>query len=52
MDKLKGYGRRWIVEAAYSTFKRGFGKFCMAKTMKNIIKELVAKVFIHMLINL
>ncbi|RJS88767.1 IS5 family transposase, partial [Candidatus Bathyarchaeota archaeon] len=38
--ELKGYGRRWIVETAYSTFKRRFGEFCMAKTMKNITKEL------------
>jgi|GEM_PF-3051752 len=43
----KEYGNGWIVEAAYSTFKRGFGEFCMAKTMKNITKELVAKVFIY-----
>ena len=28
--------RRWSVETAYSTFKRTFGEFRMAKTMKNI----------------
>jgi len=51
--KLKGYGRRWSVETAYSTFKRAFGEFCMAKTMKNITKELTAKAYIYnMLINL
>ena len=51
--ELKGYGRRWIVETAYSTFKRRFGEFCMAKTMKNITKELAAKAYIYnMLINL
>jgi IS5 family transposase len=51
--KLKGYGKRWSVETAYSTFKRTFGEFCMAKTMKNITKELTAKACIYnMLINL
>jgi transposase len=50
---LKEYGKRWSVETAYSTFKRTFGEFCMAKTMKNITKELTAKAYIYnMLINL
>jgi len=50
---LKEYGRRWSVETAYSTFKRAFGEFCMAKTMKNITKELTAKAYIYnMLIDL
>ena len=51
--KLKGYGRRWSVETAYSTFKQALGEFCMAKTLRNIVKELAAKTFIYnMLINL
>lgn len=41
--KLKRYGRRWSVETAYSTFKRTFGEFCMAKTLKNTAKELTTK---------
>jgi len=50
---LKDYGKRWSVETAYSTFKRTFGEFCMAKTMKNITKELTAKAYIYnTLINL
>ena len=49
----KGYGKRWSVETAYSTFKRTFGEYCMAKTMKNITKELTTKAYIYnMLINL
>lgn len=49
----KGYGRRWSVETAYSTFKGAFGEFCMAKTLENIAKELVAKATIYnMLVNL
>lgn len=40
------------METAYSTFKRTFGEFCLAKTMKNITKELTTKAFIYnMLIN-
>ena len=51
--RLKGYGRRWSVETAYSTFKGAFGGYCMAKTMQNITKELVAKATIYnMLVNL
>ena len=51
--RLKQYGRRWSVEMAYSTFKRAFGEFCMAKTLKSIRKELMTKTFIYnMLINL
>jgi IS5 family transposase len=51
--KLKGYGGRWLVETAYSTFKRAFGEHCMARTMRNIAKELMAKATIYnMLVNL
>jgi len=51
--RLKGYGRRWMVETAYSAFKRIFGEYCMAKTLGNIAKELVAKATIYnFLVNL
>lgn len=51
--RLKDYGRRWMVETAYSTFKRVFGEHCMAKTLENTAKELVAKATIYnFLINL
>jgi len=51
--KLNGYGKRWSMETTYSTFKRTFGEFCMAKTMKNITRELAAKAYLYnMLINL
>jgi len=51
--KIKGYGKRWSVETAYSTFKRTLGDFCMAKALKNITKELTAKASIYnMLVNL
>jgi hypothetical protein len=47
---LKGYGRRWMVETAYSTFKGAFGGFSMARTLQNITKELVAKAAIYNLL--
>ncbi|MBS7614614.1 IS5 family transposase [Candidatus Bathyarchaeota archaeon] len=51
--KLRGYGRRWSVETACSTFKRTFGEFCMSKTMTNIEKEMTTKAYIYnTLINL
>jgi len=51
--KLKGYGKRWSAETAYSTFKRTFGDSCMAKTFQNITKELTTKAYIYnMLVNL
>jgi hypothetical protein len=34
------------VETAYSTFKRVFGEAVMAKTMRNVVKEM-AKAFIY-----
>ena len=50
---LKGYGRCWMVETVYSTFKRAFGEHCVARTFRNIVKELVAKATIYnMLVNL
>jgi len=49
----KGYGKRWIAETAYSTFKRAFGEHCMARDMENIEKELTTKAFTYnTLINL
>ncbi|MCW4038730.1 MAG: IS5 family transposase [Candidatus Bathyarchaeota archaeon] len=50
---LKGYGKRWMVETVYYTFKRAFGEHCVARTFRNIVKELVAKATIYnMLVNL
>ena len=43
----KGYGRRWSVETAHSTFKRAFGESVMAKTMANAARELAAKAAIY-----
>jgi hypothetical protein len=48
-----GYGRRWAVETAYSTFKRLFGEHSLARDMGNIVRELVGKVSLYnMLVNM
>jgi hypothetical protein len=46
----KGYGRRWAVETAFSTFKRLFGEHSLARSMDCIRKELVAKVSLYNLL--
>jgi hypothetical protein len=49
----KGYGRRWAVETAFSTFKRLFGEYSLARSMDCITRELVAKVSLYnMLVNM
>ena len=51
--ELVGYGRRWAVETAYSTFKRLFGEHSLARGFENIVRELVGKVSLYnMLVNM
>jgi len=45
--KEKEYGSRWMVETAYSTFKRYFGEFASAKKWDYMLKEIAAKVWIY-----
>jgi len=45
--RLVGYGRRWAVETAYSTFKRLFGEHSLARSLENITRELVGKVALY-----
>jgi hypothetical protein len=47
---MKGYGDRWMVETAYSTFKRLFGECSLSRTLENIAHELVAKVALYNLL--
>jgi hypothetical protein len=50
--RLTGYGRRWAVETAYSTFKRVFGEHSLARSFESIARELVGKVALYnMLVN-
>jgi hypothetical protein len=51
--ELVGYGRRWAVETAYSTFKRLFGEHSLARSLVCIAMELVGKVALYnMLVNM
>jgi hypothetical protein len=50
--RLTGYGQRWAVETAYSTFKRVFGEHSLARSFENIARELAGKVALYnMLVN-
>jgi hypothetical protein len=51
--RLTGYGRRWAVETAYSTFKRLFGEHSLARSFENIALELAGKVALYnMMVNM
>jgi hypothetical protein len=51
--ELVGYGRRWAVETAYSSFKRLFGEHSLARSLENIVRELAGKVSLYnMLVNM
>ena len=51
--RLTGYGGRWAVETAYSTFKRLFGGLSLARSFEGIARELVGKVALYnMLVNM
>jgi len=45
--RVTGYGRRWAVETAYSTFKRLFGELSLARSFENIARELAGKVALY-----
>jgi hypothetical protein len=50
--RITGYGRRWAVETAYSTFKRLFGELSLARSFESIARELAGKVALYnMLVN-
>ena len=42
-----GYGQRWMVETAFSTFKRTFGEYVSAKTMHNMTNEIILKASLY-----
>ena len=44
-----GYGQRWMVESAFSSFKRTFGEYVSAKTMRNMAKEIMLKASLYSL---
>ena len=49
----KGCSRRWVVETAFSTFKRLFGEHSLTRSMSDITQEIVVKVSrYNMLVNM
>ena len=47
-----GYGKRWISEIVFSSFKANFGEYFASKKMENIKKEILRKAYVHnMLMN-
>ena len=48
--EFTGYGRRWAVETAYSTFKRLFGECAMGRSLGCIALELAGKVALYNLL--
>ena len=42
-----GYGRRWMVETAFSTFQRLFGEHVRARTLPNMIREMLLKASLY-----
>jgi IS5 family transposase len=45
--EMVGYGRRWCVETAYSTFKRLFGECALGRRLDSIVVELAIKVALY-----
>jgi hypothetical protein len=45
--RLTGYGRRWAVETAYSTFKRLFGGHSLSRSLESVARELAVKVALY-----
>ncbi len=45
--KKHEYGMRWMVESAFSAFKRTFGEHVLAKSMQNMVKELMIKAYLY-----
>jgi IS5 family transposase len=44
------YGQRWMVESVFSTFKRTFGEYVSAKTMRNMANEIILKASLYNLL--
>lgn len=45
-----GYGQRWMVESAFSSFKRTFGEYVSARKFRNMAKEMIIKASLYNLL--
>lgn len=41
------YGLRWMAETAFSTFKRLFGEHVRARSLPNMVREMLLKVSLY-----
>jgi len=41
------YGQRWMVETVFSSFKRTFGEYVSAKTIQNMVQEMMIKASLY-----
>ncbi|MEM3061521.1 MAG: transposase, partial [Candidatus Bathyarchaeia archaeon] len=41
------YGQRWIVESVFSSLKRTFGEYVSAKSMRNMVVEMMLKASLY-----
>ena len=48
--KRVGYGERWMVETAFSTFKRLFGEHVVAKSLPDMVNEVLLKASLYNLL--
>ena len=45
--KKRGYGKRWMAEAAFSSIKRMFGEHVSATRFQNTVKEMMVKISMY-----
>ncbi len=48
--RTHGYGQRWMAETVLSSYKRTFGEYASAKTMRNMANELMLKASLYNLL--
>jgi len=42
-----GYGLRWMAEIAFSVFKQVFGEHVMARSLPNMVREMLLKASLY-----
>ena len=52
MERFEGkerveYGKRWVAEIFFSSFKRIFGEYVKARKFENMVNELVIKAVLY-----
>ena len=46
-NRRVGYGLRWMVETVFSAFKRLFGEHVMARSLPNMVREMLLKASLY-----